>query len=105
MKKILLSLFFFFFLSTIVFAAPFFRAFTSLTGEVTGEGAIIVVTPIDDDEIEADETVVMTIMPGSGYTVGSPSQAIIYIISDDLAIPAPVHFGGVISSGVLMNKD
>lgn len=51
-------------------------------GQTTGT---ITVTPIDDSEIESDETVVVTLGTGTGYTVGSPANATVTITSDDVS--------------------
>ena len=54
--------------------------FTPPTGTVTfGAGsatATINVTPLGDSETESSETVVFTVTPGAGYSVGSPAMAI-----------------------------
>lgn len=44
----------------------------------------IVVDPIADSIIEADETVILTLVAGTGYTVGVPSSATGTILNDDL---------------------
>jgi len=44
----------------------------------------VVVTPIDDGTPEDDETVILTLASGTGYTVGSPSAATITISDNDL---------------------
>ena len=44
----------------------------------------VVVTPIDDPFNEPGETVAVTLSSGTGYTVGSPSQAVVTILSEDL---------------------
>ncbi|WP_410005999.1 discoidin domain-containing protein [Aequorivita nionensis] len=54
------------------------------TGQQTGS---LIITPIDDTEIEPDETVVLTLSSGAGYTIGEPSSAIVNIISNDVAPP------------------
>ncbi|MEC7262555.1 MAG: Calx-beta domain-containing protein, partial [Bacteroidota bacterium] len=51
--------------------------------------ATITLTPVDDTDVEADETVVVTLDPGAGYTVGSPSSDTVTISSEDIA-PDPV---------------
>ena len=62
--------------------------------------ATITVTPIDDELLESNESVVVTLSAGSGYGVGSPASASIAIVSDDLppdlvvqAITAPATGG------------
>jgi|GEM_PF-381965 len=54
------------------------------TGQQSGT---ITVTPIDDIEVESEETVVLTLSSGAGYTVGTPSSAIVNIISEDITPP------------------
>lgn len=54
-----------------------------LDGQTT---ATITVTPIDDATEESTETVIVTLASGSGYTVGSPSNATINITDNDGAI-------------------
>ncbi|MGM9426711.1 beta strand repeat-containing protein [Hydrogenophaga sp. MI9] len=51
------------------------------TGNTTGT---ITVNPTADATIEADETVVLTLAAGSGYTVGVPNSATGTILNDDL---------------------
>ena len=43
------------------------------------------VTPLQDSLVEADETVMLTLAAGSGYSLGSPASATVTLISDDLA--------------------
>lgn len=43
----------------------------------------IQVTPIDDAELEEDETVIVTVGAGTGYTVGNPKSATVKIITDE----------------------
>jgi hypothetical protein len=42
--------------------------------------ATVTVTPIDDFKVESNETVLLTVSPGTGYSVGSPSTATVTII-------------------------
>jgi len=51
------------------------------TGNTTGT---ITVNPTADATIEADETVVLTLAAGTGYTVGVPNTATGTILNDDL---------------------
>jgi len=46
--------------------------------------ATITVTPIDDLFVESNETVVLTLLADAAYSVGSPNQATVTIVSDDL---------------------
>ncbi len=69
--------------------------FVALSGSVdildTQESATITLTPIDDTDVELDETVVVTLDTGTGYTVGAApnNSATVTITSDDVA-PLPV---------------
>ncbi|SDQ27203.1 Calx-beta domain-containing protein [Flagellimonas zhangzhouensis] len=64
--------------------------FIALTGTVeianNSSSAMILLTPVNDTEIEIDETVVLTLNAGIGYTVGSPNNATVTIISEDSPI-------------------
>lgn len=53
---------------------------TILENESTGT---ITLTPINDTDIESNETVVLTLENGPGYTVGGPNSATVIIVSDD----------------------
>ena len=59
----------------------------SLTGSVTisngSSTATVTITPVDDATDEGDETVVLTLTSGTGYTVGSPSTATVTIADND----------------------
>jgi hypothetical protein len=67
--------------------------YTALSGSVTIPGgsasAPVVVTPIDDAAVEVNETVVATLAANAAYTVGSPSNATVTIVSDDVATTPP----------------
>ncbi|WP_277601974.1 putative Ig domain-containing protein [Altererythrobacter sp. BO-6] len=52
------------------------------TGNTTGT---ITVNPTADATIEADETVVLTLAAGTGYSVGAPNAATGTILNDDVA--------------------
>ena len=64
--------------------------FTALSGNVSiangQQSKTITLTPINDAAVEAAETVILTIATGSGYTVGSPSNATVTITSEDVEI-------------------
>ncbi len=51
------------------------------------QNGIITVTPIDDTEIEADETIVVTLVAGAGYTVGAPNSDTVTLVSEDNTPP------------------
>jgi PKD repeat protein len=50
--------------------------------------ADLTITPIDDAEVEGDETVVVTLVAGPGYSVGSPNSAIVTIHDNDQPPPS-----------------
>jgi subtilase family serine protease len=62
--------------------------YAALTGQVTipdgSDHAIVVVNALDDDLIEPNETVTITLVSDSTYAVGSPASATVTIASDDL---------------------
>ncbi len=61
--------------------------FSALSGTVSipnlASSATIALTPIDDADVEVDETVIVTLAAGTGYTVGTPNNDIVTIQSDD----------------------
>ncbi|HLW30953.1 MAG TPA: discoidin domain-containing protein [Aequorivita sp.] len=65
--------------------------YTALSGAVTipngQQSEIVTVTPLDDTDVEPIETIILTLLPASSYTVGEPSTATVNIISDDIAQP------------------
>ena len=48
---------------------------------------------LDDSEVESDETVVVTLLPGDGYAVGSPSSAVVTIADNDAPSAGLVNGG------------
>jgi len=48
------------------------------------------ITPIDDSLVEGGEKVVMTILPGTGYSVGASGDAAVFITDDDMPL-APIQ--------------
>ena len=62
--------------------------YTPLTGEVTIEAglstAAVQVAPIDDEAYESNETVTLTLVASAAYSLGSPSGAVVTIVSNDL---------------------
>ncbi len=61
--------------------------YTALSGSVSipngAQSATIIVVPINDIEVEPAETVIVTLASGTGYAVGSPSNATVNISSED----------------------
>src|SRR6266568_3947548 len=45
--------------------------------------ADLTITPIDDNQVESDETMIVTLAPGPAYTVGSPNSATVIIHEDN----------------------
>ncbi len=63
--------------------------FTATTGSVTfaagSATAVVTVDPTADTTVEADESVILTVVNGAGYSVGTPSSATGTITNDDTA--------------------
>ena len=66
--------------------------YTNLSGVVTipagAASAAIIVTPINDTLVEANETVLLALAAGAGYAIGSPNNATVTIADND-APPTP----------------
>ncbi len=79
--------------------------FVALTGSVDianlASSATILLTPIDDGDVEADETVTVTLDAGTGYTVGTPSSADVTIESDDTATVTIANASGNEDDGAI----
>jgi len=58
---------------------------TSVTFAAGQSTATQTVTPVQDTLVEIDETVILTLAAGTGYTVDSPSSATVTLISDDIS--------------------
>jgi Calx-beta domain len=58
-----------------------------LTIPAGATSATITVTPIDDSVVESAETVVATLMAGTGYEIGTPSTATVTISDDEPVEP------------------
>jgi hypothetical protein len=73
---------------------------TFAIGQATIDLEII---PIDDTLVEGDEVVIITVMPGSAYDVGSSSSATVIIADNDVAdIQRPTaiaNVGGITTGG------
>jgi hypothetical protein len=73
--------------------------FSAGTGTVTipigSASATVTLDPSADPVLEADETAVLTLAPGSGYSVGTPAEATGTIVNDDTEVSlavAPASF-------------
>ncbi len=77
--------------------------FTTSSGLVViGAGnssATVTIDPTTDSTVEPDETVVLTVVSGSGYSVGSPSAATGTILNDDTDVTVGVSPSSVTESG------
>ncbi len=67
--------------------------YASLSGSVViaagAASATVVVTPVDDAVDEANETVILTLAPGAGYTIGSSNSDTVTIADNDDPTPVP----------------
>jgi hypothetical protein len=61
--------------------------------------ATVTVDPFGDADLEPDETVILTVTAGAGYTVGSPNSATGTILNDDNSVPTIVVGYGQCGSG------
>jgi len=77
--------------------------FTPPTGVVTfGAGnstATVTVDPEADNTVEPDETVILTVTAGTGYTVGAPASASGTITNDDADVSVTVSPASVTEDG------
>jgi uncharacterized protein YjlB len=62
--------------------------YVALSGTATfaagAETAVVTVTPVDDAEVEGDETVIVTLDAGTTYTLGDDIQATVTIVDNDV---------------------
>src|SRR5262249_23822616 len=62
-------------------------SFSSSNGTVTfaagNATATVTIDPTADIAVEPDETVILTVTPGTGYLIGSPNSATTTILNDD----------------------
>ncbi|HVQ40192.1 MAG TPA: Calx-beta domain-containing protein, partial [Pyrinomonadaceae bacterium] len=78
-------------------------SYSSSAGTVTFGAAsltaAVTIDPATDNTVEPDETVNLTLAPGAGYTVGSPSSASGTITNDDTDVSVAVAPGSVSEDG------
>ena len=61
------------------------------TVTIPTSGTVTVSASTEDDGVdEADGTVTLTVEGGDGYTVGTPSRAVVTVTDDDVVVRAPV---------------
>ncbi|MDP7260667.1 MAG: hypothetical protein QGI80_01750, partial [archaeon] len=56
---------------------------TSATVKISTDNVVVTVTPLYDRSIDESETVIVTLAPGSGYTMGNPYSATVTITNND----------------------
>ncbi|MCA2642153.1 FG-GAP-like repeat-containing protein, partial [Microcystis sp. M087S2] len=61
---------------------------TSVTFAANSATATVIVDPTADTTVEPDETVILTLATGTGYTVGTPDAATGTITNDDVILPS-----------------
>ena len=69
---------------------------TFSAGDLT---ATVTINPEADTTVESDETVVLTVTTGIGYTVGAPASATGTITNDDATVSVAVSPGSVAEDG------
>jgi hypothetical protein len=81
--------------------------YVTLSGSVfvpAGDTSVVIpVEVIDDVFIEDDETVIMTLTAGTGYTVGAPDEATVTIFDNDTPIYIPPGPGYTFAEGLATN--
>ncbi|NCT54129.1 MAG: endo-1,3-1,4-beta-glycanase ExsH, partial [Microcystis aeruginosa G13-03] len=61
---------------------------TSVTFAANSATATLIVDPTADTTVESNETVILTLATGTGYTVGTPDAATGTILNDDVTLPS-----------------
>ncbi|MCB1636214.1 MAG: hypothetical protein KDI51_16625, partial [Xanthomonadales bacterium] len=64
----------------------YFGGVTNVVIPANATTATIVIDPISDGIVEPNETVILTVVPGSGYSIGTPSSATGSILNDDAPV-------------------
>jgi hypothetical protein len=77
---------------------------TSVTFAAGSATASLAVTVTDDSEVEAAETVDVTLVAGTGYVVGSPSTATVTIADNEVPCSTVAMVTGVTTLGTAMNS-
>ncbi|NCS31494.1 MAG: hypothetical protein GPJ18_24460, partial [Microcystis aeruginosa F13-15] len=72
---------------------------TSVTFEANSAIATVTVDPTADTTVESDETVVLTLASGTGYTIGNPNAVTGTITNDDTSVRVTVAPGSVNEDG------
>ncbi|MBN1763866.1 MAG: hypothetical protein JW860_01300 [Sedimentisphaerales bacterium] len=70
--------------------------FVKLDGSVTLNHGVstttVAITPIDDSDIEIDETVILSLAPGADYQIGSSDSGSVVIVDDDYPLQTVIGF-------------
>lgn len=66
---------------------------TSVTIPQGSPSIPVTVTPLNDSQVEGNETVVLSLAAGSGYTVGTPASATVTVLDDESPIYGGYHDG------------
>jgi Ca2+-binding RTX toxin-like protein len=72
---------------------------TSVTFAAGSSTATVTVDPTADTIVESNETVILTLASGTGYTVGTPNAATGTITNDDTSVTLAVSPGSVTEDG------
>ncbi|REJ44056.1 MAG: hypothetical protein DWQ54_00415 [Microcystis flos-aquae TF09] len=72
---------------------------TSVTFAANSATATVTVDPTPDTTVEPDETVILTLAAGTGYTVGTPNAATGTITNDDTSVTLAVSPSSVTEDG------
>ncbi|REJ50440.1 MAG: calcium-binding protein [Microcystis flos-aquae DF17] len=68
---------------------------TSVTFEANSAIATVTVDPTADTIVESDETVILTLAAGTGYTVGTPNAATGTITNDDTSVTSQLSINDI----------
>ncbi len=80
-------------------AASFSATVGTVTFAAGSSTAVVTVDPTADTEVEPDETVVLTIASGAGYTIATSSMATGTIANDDTEVSVSVTPSSVLEDG------
>jgi hypothetical protein len=72
---------------------------TSVTFAANSATATVTIDPTADTIVESNETVILTLASGTGYTVGTPNAATGTITNDDTSVTLAVSPGSVTEDG------
>ncbi|AKV70102.1 beta strand repeat-containing protein [Microcystis panniformis] len=68
---------------------------TSVTFEANSAIATVIVDPTADTIVESDETVILTLAAGTGYTIGTPNAATGTINNDDTSVTSQLSINDI----------